>query len=130
MIKDSFGVRIYAVKAEDFHWPNTWMRESGTPAAAAVVAAPMRKLCPLKPPTSMLWGRRASLTACTKAERVRGSHSGKQKGDPVRFLEAQCMPGAPSQGRLIHPPTQDRWWIPRQRCRLYSDAGIRRHTTG
>ena len=39
---------MYDVNAEDFHRPSVCMRESLKPCRAAVVAAPIRKLCPLK----------------------------------------------------------------------------------
>lgn len=37
------------MNAKDFHQLRTLIRESGTPHAATIVAAPIRKLCPLKP---------------------------------------------------------------------------------
>ena len=42
----SGGVLRYRRKAELCHRPNSWIVESSTPANAAVVAAPIRKLCP------------------------------------------------------------------------------------
>ena len=42
----SLGVRIYCRKAALCQQPSVWIVESSTPAAAAVVAAPIRKLWP------------------------------------------------------------------------------------
>ena len=41
------GVWMYVINEEDFHLPRVWMSESLRPALIAVVAAPIRKLCPL-----------------------------------------------------------------------------------
>ena len=40
------GVLMYLRKAVLCHLPRVWIMESSTPTMAAVVAAPMRKLCP------------------------------------------------------------------------------------
>ena len=42
----SLGIQMYCKKAALCHRPRAWMVESSTPANAADVAAPMRKLCP------------------------------------------------------------------------------------
>ena len=42
----SLGILMYWRKAALCHLPNACMVESSIPARAAVVAAPMRKLCP------------------------------------------------------------------------------------
>ena len=42
--RDSLGVRMYNKYAEDSHRPRVLTRWSGMPAAAAEVAAPIRKL--------------------------------------------------------------------------------------
>ena len=55
-ITRSIGVCIYRVNTEDFHLPSDLIRESASPAFAAVVAAPIRKLCPEK-----LSGQKTSL---------------------------------------------------------------------
>ncbi len=44
--------RMYAVKVLDFHRPACWIAESLIPTAAAVDAAPIRKLWPEKAPGS------------------------------------------------------------------------------
>ena len=55
---------MYAKNAELFHRPRVRIVESSIPALAAVVAAPIRKLCPAK----LLYGRSAAskavLTCC------------------------------------------------------------------
>ena len=43
----SIGIRIYRLKAADFHLPIAWICVSLIPISAAVVAAPIRKLCAL-----------------------------------------------------------------------------------
>ena len=43
----NIGIRIYRLKAADFHLPIAWIRGSLIPISAAVVAAPIRKLCAL-----------------------------------------------------------------------------------
>ena len=42
--KVSRGARMYVMKAELVQRPSAWMVESGIPASAAAVAAPIRKL--------------------------------------------------------------------------------------
>ena len=42
----SGGVSMYRKKAALCHRPRSWIAESSTPAKAADVAAPIRKLCP------------------------------------------------------------------------------------
>ena len=42
----SLGMRIYCKKAALYQWPRGWIVESPTPARAAEVAAPIRKLWP------------------------------------------------------------------------------------
>ena len=63
----SGGERIYDRNAEDFHRPRVCIIESGTPALAAAVAAPIRKLCPQyrdrSTPSSEAM---ADSTACTR----------------------------------------------------------------
>ncbi len=42
----SCGEGLYDKNADDFHRPSVCIIESGIPALAAAVAAPIRKLCP------------------------------------------------------------------------------------
>ena len=42
--RSSGSVRMYEVKADDFHLSSAWIKESLRPAFAAVVAAPILKL--------------------------------------------------------------------------------------
>ena len=53
------------MKADDFHLPISFIVESGTPASAADVAAPILKLWPLNKVTSKPAEERAFLTAVT-----------------------------------------------------------------
>lgn len=56
-----------------FHRPSCFMVESGSPTFAAVVAAPIRKLCPENPEGSMLAEVKAPLRHDTKQLRVSGT---------------------------------------------------------
>jgi len=46
LARRSFGDRTYRRKAELCQRPKVWIVESSNPTKAAVVAAPIRKLCP------------------------------------------------------------------------------------
>jgi len=51
---------MYVVNAADFHLPSFWIRESLRPDRAAVVAAPILKLCPVYAPLEIPAVRRAA----------------------------------------------------------------------
>ena len=53
------GVLMYPLKADDFHRPRVWIRESLRPALAAAVAAPILKLWPLNLESSIPTSLRA-----------------------------------------------------------------------
>ena len=55
------GVQMYDSNADDFQRPRVFMRESLKPILAAVVSAPMWKLCPLKHESSTLAACRACM---------------------------------------------------------------------
>ena len=79
------GVRMYDSNADNFQRPRVFMRESLKPILAAVVAAPMRKLCPLKQESSTPAACRACRRKCTSLglERVQPS-SNRNSGPGVR----------------------------------------------
>ena len=82
--RDSLGVRMYNKYAEDSHRPSVLMRWSGTPAAAAEVAAPMRKLCPEYWAGSRPAARSARLTPATNWLLSRGEPSAwTNRGPPA-----------------------------------------------
>ena len=80
--KCSLGVRMYVINAELDQRPNAWIVESGTPASAAAVAAPIRKLCPEYPAVEMPARDSADRTISTKRDFVKGTPSAVQKKAP------------------------------------------------
>ena len=93
--------------AEDLHLPSCWIVESGSPACAAAVAAPIRKLWPLNRPTSTPADLSASRTAATSTCLLRGCPDWSRNSGPgdggrrARYVrredtghsDLQCAPG-------------------------------------
>ena len=71
------------MKASDFHLPIICITDTGTLLAAAAVAAPMRKLCPLYSFGSKLLKAKDNFRQLEKYECVTGDPHGKQKRGPV-----------------------------------------------
>ena len=84
--------------AELFQRPIVWIRESSIPTVAAVVAAPIWKLCPANLSAGRLAFFRASCTAFTKLSRVSGRPSfhmnkGPGFGPLVDIYESRAATG-------------------------------------
>ena len=77
------GVRIYLRKAEECQRPRVCMSESSSPAAAAAVAAPIRKLCPRRPDVSTPDAPKASRRCCMSLS--------LDKGEPFSCLFVCCL---------------------------------------
>ena len=73
---------MYSRYAELFHLPSVWIRESSNPLLAAVLAAPIRKLWPVKPAASRPVLVSACCTSDTIDARERGEPDSKQKSGP------------------------------------------------
>ena len=69
------GVLIYCKKAEDFHCPSIWIKESGSPAWAATDAAPIQKLCPEERDVFVSISHRVVRTNVISWERASGAPS-------------------------------------------------------
>lgn len=73
---------MYLMKAEDFHLPIALIVESGRPTCAAVVAAPMRKLWPLKRETSRPAEESVARSEATSASLDRGMPDCRRNSGP------------------------------------------------
>ena len=76
------SLRMYRWYALLLHLPRSLMVESSTPCSAAVVAAPIRKLCPEIPALLAPASSRALLTSSTKRGLVSGLPSSNLKRGP------------------------------------------------
>ena len=78
----SLGVLIYTWYAALDHLPNILIVASPSPRAAAVVAAPLRKLCPVYPSAEMPLLLNAFWVSWTKRGLVSGFPSWRQNNGP------------------------------------------------
>ena len=85
---------------------------SGTPAALAVMAAPIRKLCPLKLELVKPETANEDWTWCTKTPRRRGLPSGKiNRGPGASPLTAKKSRRADT-GQMVRPVAPSTTWVP------------------
>lgn len=97
------GVRIYAVNAEDFQRPKVWMKESLSPALAAVVAAPIRKLWPLNEESSIPADLKAWRNDWTRRGRERVAPSWNTKSGPGDEGRMAKYPNIAATGHKVSP---------------------------
>ena len=103
LIRCSWGIRMYCRKAELCHLPRVWIVESSTPARAADVAAPIRKLCPASSPCGRPRPARMVRTCCTSHDFVTAPPCELMKNGPDRSCRSTMYATTAAMGQMRVP---------------------------